>query len=72
MLIRVRYPNGTYDMVKDQFLDYLLAEDKIAGFKREEGWAIVGLDPIRHRSRQSEWHNGPERRGAKQHSREFN
>lgn len=72
MLIRVKYPNGTYDMVKDQLLDYLLKEDKIAGFKRSEGWAFVGVDPIRQRSRQSESHYGTERRGTKQHGRNFN
>jgi|OpeIllAssembly_1097287.scaffolds.fasta_scaffold133323_2 hypothetical protein len=64
MLIRVKYPNGSYDMVNKQTLDFLLEQDKIAGFKRTEGWALVGRDPIRNRSRQAEWkHDHLERRG---------
>ena len=55
MLIRVRYPNGSYDMVNKQTLDFLLEQEKITGFKRTEGWALVGRDPIRSRSRQAEW-----------------
>ena len=72
MLIRVRYPNGTYDMVKEQTLDCLLEEGKIAGFKRTEGWAIVGRDPIRYRSAQDNWHHDrQERRGMVKISRNF-
>ena len=67
MLIRVRYPNGTYDMVKEQTLDHLLEEGKVASFKRTEGWALVGRDPIRYRSVQDNWHqNRQERRGIPQ------
>jgi len=63
MLIRVIYENGAYDMVKEQLLDYLLEREKIAGFLRNAGWAIVGRDPIRQRSRQAEkQYYGPERR----------
>jgi len=66
MLIRVRYPNGTYDMVNARTLDYLLEQDKIAGFKRTEGWAMVGRDAMRMRSRRAEWqHNDMERRGVR-------
>lgn len=65
MLIRVKYPNGTYDMVNKQMLDFLIEQERIAGFKRTEGWAILGRDPIRSRSRQAEWQETHlERRGT--------
>jgi len=64
MMIRIKYPNGSYDMVNKQTLDYLLDQEKIVGFKRAEGWAIVGRDSIRNRSRRAEWHDsGLDRRG---------
>ena len=66
MMIRIKYPNGSYDMVNKQTLDYLLDQEKIVGFKRAEGWAIVGRDSIRSRSRRAEWHDsGLDRRGTK-------
>lgn len=72
MLIRIRYPNGSYDMVNEQTLDYLLEQEKIVGFKRTEGWAYLGRDPIRSRSGRIEWqHNGQERRGVKLSNQNF-
>jgi hypothetical protein len=67
MLIRVIYANGAYDMVKEQVLDRLLERGEVAGFQRADGWAVVGRDRIRQRSRQSEMkYRGPERRGSEQ------
>ena len=67
MLIRVIYANGAYDMVKEQTLDRLLERGEVAGFQRHDGWAVVGRDHIRQRSRQAEQkYRGPERRGMDQ------
>jgi hypothetical protein len=47
MLIRVLYQNGKYDMVKDAFLGKYIESGKLLKFKRKDGWATVGIDPIR-------------------------
>lgn len=64
MMIRVVYANGAYDFVKDQMLDRLLDRGEIAGFQRTDGWAVVGRDKLRQRSREKgkEYH-GEDRRG---------
>jgi hypothetical protein len=55
-------------MVKEQLLDRLLDRGEIAGFQRTDGWAVVGRDHIRQRSRQAEkQYQGPERRGTNRH-----
>jgi len=47
MMIRIRYPDGRYDMVKASQLDRLIESGRIRAFKRQEGWAVPGRDPIR-------------------------
>ena len=47
MLIKIMYQDGGFDMVKPQMLDILLRENKVASFRRSEGWAVVGHDPTR-------------------------
>jgi hypothetical protein len=59
MLIRVMYRNGKYDMVKDTILGMYIDSGKINKFKRTDGWATIGIDPIR---RTTHPHTGPERR----------
>jgi|Deesub1362A_J573_1020465.scaffolds.fasta_scaffold00956_12 hypothetical protein len=59
MLIRIRYRDGRYDMVKPFILDRLIAERSIEGFHRSEGWVTIGRDRIRGDG--GEYH-GPERR----------
>lgn len=61
MLINIMYQAGGFDMVKPQMLDILLREKKVARFKRSEGWAVVGHDPIRD-SRGPVIYRGDERR----------
>lgn len=60
MMIRIRYPNGRYDMVKVTRLDYLIAANRISDFRRATGWVRIGRDPIRKNSGES--YSGPERR----------
>lgn len=59
MLIRVVYQNGKYDMVKDSILGAYIDSGKILKFKRKDGWATVGIDPIRGSGTS---YIGPERR----------
>ena len=47
MMIQVKYRNGTYDMVKTETLNRLLANGEIDQFRRSSGWTRVGEDPIR-------------------------
>lgn len=63
MLVMVRYVDGSYDMVVSHRLDGLIKAGRIIEFRRENGWARVGRDPIR---REIKDFTGEERR--KQHS----
>lgn len=62
MMIRVMYSDGRFDMVKPTMLDNLLSRQAVTSFKRTNGWAVVGRDPIRSASRGS--YRGMERRMA--------
>lgn len=64
MLIRVRYTTGMYDYVSRTLLDDLIRHDKITQFFRSDGWAIIGIDPVRTRNMASVY-TGPERRGER-------
>jgi len=59
MLIRVMYQDDKFDMVKPLILDGLIASGRLKKFFRLEGWATIGIDPIRGRGSRYE---GPERR----------
>lgn len=63
MLIRVMYDDGRFDMVKPQMLEMLLGSNRLTGFQRSHGWAVVGRDAIR-RSHRSQDHQGLERRAC--------
>lgn len=43
MLIRVRYKDNTYDMVRPELLDRLLELNALLAFKRSSGW-VSGND----------------------------
>jgi hypothetical protein len=60
MMISVMYRDGIADVVKTQRLDYLLAADKVAQFKRTHGWVTVGVDSLR--GPKNHTYSGPERR----------
>jgi PAS domain S-box-containing protein len=59
MLIKVVYSDNKHDMVDPFLLDELIASGKIKKFLRSEGWATVGIDPIRGTGG---YYKGPERR----------
>jgi len=47
MLLKVQYNNDTFDMVKPHILEGLISSGQIKRFYRSEGWATLGVDPIR-------------------------
>ena len=59
MLIKVIYVDNTAGVVKASSLDQLIKKGKIVAFRRSEGWAKVGRDPVRG---SSGGYTGPERR----------
>ncbi|HKL26013.1 MAG TPA: hypothetical protein VJ910_07310 [Desulfuromonadales bacterium] len=64
MMIRIMYTDGGFDIVKPAQLNHLLEEKALISFKRADGWAVVGRDPMRRSSLPS--YQGPERRQAEQ------
>lgn len=60
MLVRVRYHDNTYDMVKPWRLQEFIAAGKVQSFYRSDGWVVVGRDPLRRGAGRS--YTGPERR----------
>lgn len=62
MMIRVMYSDGRFDLVKHTMLDDLLERNRVASFKRSNGWAVVGRDAVRGTGGVS--YRGPDRRAA--------
>ncbi len=60
MLIRVKYQDDTYDMVKAWRLQEYITAGKITAFLRCGEWVTVGRDPIRRGS--AAGYSGTERR----------
>lgn len=63
MLIPVIYPNGTHDLVKDFYLDYLISSGRIDQFKRSSGWTSITSAKVRCKPAGKRYF-GPERRLA--------
>lgn len=61
MVVKIRYKNNRYDLVKDEMFDQFLGQGKIKEFYRysENRWVIVGRDPMR---RETSTFTGTERR----------
>jgi hypothetical protein len=62
MMIRVMYSDGRFDLVKASLLAQMLEGNRLASFKRADGWAVVGRDPIRGAGGGP--YSGPERRNG--------
>jgi hypothetical protein len=56
--------DGTIHYLSPQVLDVLLEGDHVMKFRRSNGWATVGLDPVRAKRRSDLCllYYGPERR----------
>ncbi len=48
MLIRVMYEDGSFDMVRNDMLDILVANMKVKKIRRASGWVDVETDQTRH------------------------
>jgi len=51
MLIRVKYSDNRYDMVRPEVLDHLLDAGMVAEFKRCDGWVKNNDDSVRRYGR---------------------
>lgn len=47
MLIRVKYVDDRFDMVRPEILDHLLEAGKVREFQRREGWVMPGIGNVR-------------------------
>ena len=60
MLVRVKYVDDRFDMVRPEILDRLLEAGKVREFKRSDGWVMPGIGAVRHKG--SNDYSGSERR----------
>ncbi len=47
MLIRVKYVDDRFDMVRPDILDRLLDAGKVREFERQDGWVMPGIGNLR-------------------------
>lgn len=45
--IQVVYDNGMSDQISPSLLDSLIKSRRVEQFQRSDGWAEIGIDPIR-------------------------
>jgi len=60
MLIRVKYVDDRFDMVRPESLDRLLEAGKVQEFQRRDGWVMPGIGNLRRQNRND--YGGIERR----------
>jgi hypothetical protein len=60
MLIRVKYFDDSFDMVRPEILDRLLEAGKVREFQRRDGWVMPGIGNLRRMLRND--YTGTERR----------
>ncbi len=51
MLVRVKYVDDRFDMVRPEVLDRLLEAGKVREFKRHDGWVMPGIGNLRQTKR---------------------
>lgn len=67
MLIRVKYVDDRFDMVRPETLDKLLESGKVLEFQRHDGWVMPGTGSLRRSNRNK--FSGTERRMGQQERR---
>lgn len=67
MLIRVKYADNRFDMIRPEILDHLLEDGAVNSFLRHEGWVKPGIDTLRNKSRND--YSGPDRRMRREQER---
>lgn len=60
MLIRVKYLDDRFDMVRPEIFDHLLASGKILEFERRDGWVMPGATALRSKNKNG--YSGSDRR----------
>lgn len=60
MLIKVKYVDDRFDMVRPEILNLLLESGKVREFKRSDGWVMPGKDNLRSMTKIE--YSGPDRR----------
>ncbi len=60
MYVKVRYPDDSLELVRPSLLQYLIETEKIREFERQDGWVVIGVDPVR--CTRPKIYSGPERR----------
>lgn len=57
MLIRVKYVDERFDMVRPEILNRLLEAGKVREFQRQDGWVMPGIGHVRNKNRRG--YSGP-------------
>ena len=60
MYVRVKYLDGSQELVRPSLLQYLIETERIREFERRDGWVVIGVDPVR--CSRPKIYSGPERR----------
>lgn len=60
MLIRVKYVDDHFDMVRPEVLDHLLESGRVREFQRHDGWVKPGMGNLRRSNRNQ--YSGVDRR----------
>lgn len=60
MLIRVKYVDDRFDMVRPEILGRLLEAGKVREFQRSDGWVMPGIGNMRRNNKND--YSGPDRR----------
>jgi hypothetical protein len=65
--IDVILKDGTYHHFTPRVLSVLLESHRVYKFKRSNGWATVGVDPVRTAKKENlnHYYNGQDRRGVR-------
>jgi len=67
MLIRVKYVDERFDMVRPEILDRLLEMGKVREFQRSDGWVMPGIGNMRRKN--SNDYSGSDRRKMQKEER---
>jgi hypothetical protein len=54
-LIRVELKDGAICRMVPRALNIFLSQDKVSRFERSDGWAVVGVDPLRGMNTKSDY-----------------
>ncbi len=63
MAIMVQYKDRSFGYEENRALDNLIENQRVIAFRRSDGWAEIGIDPVRNPGGQQVF-PGPEKRGA--------